>query len=234
VVIVALLLLAPAQTIAGKYVQHSEEFLRVYPRTAAPLPAKLPAEVDALCALIEAGHATPQLFAALGDALYARGDKELAYRAYHKAHRLKHPDARAMALRKDKCPRVPDDVIRAEEGEARVWVDALQSYERDRIRRGLDPRDLAAFYERYGRPEDDLAALIRARRLVFVTGMAGVVIGIGFGLASRGMRKRFAAVPLVAAAACLGAPLVAGIAGPALWGAGFALAGAAAVAKFGQ
>ncbi|MHC4957133.1 MAG: hypothetical protein ACYTGN_02075 [Planctomycetota bacterium] len=233
-VVLALLLLAPAQTIAGKYVQHSEEYLRAYPAKPVPLPRELPADVEALCALIEAGHATPQLFAALGDALVASGDKRLAYRAYDKAHRLKHPDPRTIAIKKDDCPRVSDDVIRAEESEARIWVDALQSYERDRLRRGLDPRDLEEFHERYGRPEDDLAALIRARRLVFVTGMAGVLLGVGFGLAARGMKKRFAAVPLVAAAGCLVALLAVGTAGPVVWGAGFALAGAAAVAKFGK
>ena len=171
-----LLLLGPAQTISGKYLQHSKEYLREYPRAPVALPAPLPGGVDELCRLIEAGHATPGLFAALGEALFARGDKELAYRAFRRAHKLGHKDPRRMIARMDACPRVPDKVIASEEFEARVWVDALQSYERARIAAGKDPRDLTEFHERYGRPEDDLNEVIWRRRLTFLGGVAVVIM----------------------------------------------------------
>lgn len=173
--VVLLLALGPAQTISGKYVRHGEECRRLYPRPPVPLPDPLPPGVDELCALIEAGHATPRLFAALGEALFARGERKLAYRAFRRAHRRKHPDPQALVARMDACPRVPEKVIAAEQFEAKVWVDALQSYERARIASGEDPRDLAGFFERYGRAGDDLNAIIRRRRLTFVGGLAVVV-----------------------------------------------------------
>ena len=183
VAITLLLLLGPAQTLSGKYVQHDEEYLRLYPVATPPLPDPLPARVDDLCALIEAGRPTPRLLAALGEALLARGDKELAYRAFRRAHRMKHPQPRRMVARMDACPRVPERVIAAEEFEAKVWVDALRSFERARIAAGEDPRDLTAFHEQYGRPGDDLNAIIRRRRLTFLVGLAAVVFlvaGLGF------------------------------------------------------
>jgi hypothetical protein len=160
--LVALLLLGPAQTIAGKHV----------PRPEAPLPHELPADVDGLCALIEAGHATAPLFAALGEALRGRGDLGLAYRAYDRAHRLGHKDPVWLQQRKDLCGRVPDAVIAEEEKEARIWVDALESWRR------AGGTDLAEFYVRYGRPEDSLAEIVRARRLRFALGVAAVVLAV--------------------------------------------------------
>ncbi|MHC4930778.1 MAG: hypothetical protein ACYTGV_01120 [Planctomycetota bacterium] len=232
--VAALLLLGPAETIAGKYPQHSPEFLERYPIRAIALPDPLPRDAEALCRLIESGHATPRLFAALGEALLARGQSELAYRAFDRAHRGGHPDPAHVARRKDACARIPDSVIRAEEVEAERWVEALQAFERSRIRRGEDPRDRTEFYSRFGRPEDDLYTIVRAHRLSWAAGVAGFLIGLGFAVASRMLRKRAAVVPLVAAALCLTGPPLVGMTGLFFWGAGFSAAGGAMVLALGR
>ena len=176
IAIALLLSLGPAQTLSGKYMRHDPEYLRLYPASTPPLPDPLPARVADLCALIEAGHATPRLLAALGEALFARGDLGLAYRALRRALRMKHGEPQRIIARMNACPRVPEKVIAAEEFEARVWVDALQSFERARIAAGEDPRERAGFFEQYGRPGDDLNAIIRRRRLKFLAGLAAVVL----------------------------------------------------------
>ncbi|MFI5403110.1 MAG: hypothetical protein ACHQ1G_09250 [Planctomycetota bacterium] len=175
----ALLLLGPKETLAGKFPVHVPEYLQRYPEAPVPLPDPLPTDVDALCRLVEAGHATPGVYAALGDALFAKGDKALAYRAFHKAQAL--GDAalgRRMQERKDQCGYVDPLVIAEEERQARIWVEALRKYEETRIYgimgpRG-DPRDLEAFYEQYGRAEDDLVAHARSRRIFLVVRAVGV------------------------------------------------------------
>jgi len=232
--VIALLLLGPAETVAGKYLQHSPEFLERHPIPAVALPVPLPRETEALCRLIESGHATPQLFAALGEALLERGESELAYRALDRAHRGGHPDLAHIARRKDACVRVPDSVIRAEEAEAKRWVEALQAFERSRIRRGEDPSDLAKFYSRFGRPEDDLYTVVRAHRLSWAAGVAGFLIGLGFAVGSRILRKRAAVVPLVAAALCMAGPPLVGMTGLFPWGAGFSAAGGVMVLALGR
>lgn len=236
--VVFLLLLGPGETLAGKYVQHSPEYLERYPARAATLPAPLPSDVDSLCRLIESGQAGhPELFAALGEALLRAGEKGLAYRAFHRAHRLRSDDAawgRRMQARKDACPRVPDRVIRAEERQAAFWVARLQDFERDRLARGEDPNDLALFYERYGRAEADLAAHARGRRLSWIGGAVGILIGAAFLAASRRVPRRFAALPLVVALLCFVAPALVGQAGLFYWGAAFALAGGAVAAALGK
>ncbi|MHC4971122.1 MAG: hypothetical protein ACYTG3_02190 [Planctomycetota bacterium] len=185
--VVFVLLLGPGETIAGKYVQHSAEYLKRHPARPAALPTPLPSEVDSLCRLIEAGrHDNAELFAALGEALFRAGRKELAYRAFHRAHRLRPDDAtwgRRMQARKDACPRVPRAVIAEEEKQAAFWVARLQEYERERLARGDDPDDLAAFFERYGRPEADLRAHARARRVSWALGVVGLLIVVAFALA---------------------------------------------------
>lgn len=235
---VFLLLLGPGETIAGKFVQHSPEYLERYPARAAILPAPLPSEVDSLCRLIESGHADdPELFAALGEALFRAGRKELAYRAFHRAHRLRGKDAawgRRMQARKDACPRVPDRVIREEEKQAAFWVARLQDFERERLARGEDPNDLTLFYERYGRPEADLPAHARGRRLSWIGGVVGFLIGVAFLVASRRVPRRFAALPLVVALLCFVAPPLVGQPGLFYWGAAFALAGGVAALAFGK
>lgn len=61
---VFLLLLGPSETIAGKYVQHSLEYLERCPARVAPLPAPLPSDVDSPCRLVESGPPDdPDLFA---------------------------------------------------------------------------------------------------------------------------------------------------------------------------
>jgi len=227
--VVFVLLLGPGETISGKYVQHSAEYLERYPARVAPLPAPLPSDVDSLCRLIEAGYpAHPELFAALGEALFRAGRKELAYRAFHRAHRLRPKDAlwgRRMQARQDACPRVPNAVIANEEKQAAFWVARLQEYERTRLARDEDPRDLALFFERYGRPEADLRAHARARRFSWAGGIVGLVVGLVFGAASRRLSRRAAVVPLAVAALCLAGPALVGQVGLFYWGAAFATAG---------
>jgi hypothetical protein len=175
--LLGLLLLGPGETLSGKYPGHSTEYLELHPPEPVPLPHPLPAGVEDLCRLVEAGHATPEVLAALGDALLARGEGELAYRAFLKAQRGASDPAFAarMQERKDRCPRVGDERIAAEEREARTWVLGLKAYERERIRKGLDPRDLGPFHERYGRAEEDLYAVAQGRRIGFA-----LAVGAGF------------------------------------------------------
>ncbi len=172
--LLALLLLGPRETLAGKFPGHAPEYLERYPASTVPLPDPLPGDVEALCRLVEAGHGTREVYAALGDALYARGEKGLAYRAYHKAQAK--GDAR-MQEKKERCGYVDPLVIEEEERLARVWVKGLQAYERDRIRRDEDPRDLKPFHERYGRAEDDLEAIAQARRVTWAVAMAAGLLG---------------------------------------------------------
>ncbi len=173
-----LLLLGPRETLAGKFPGHAPEYLERYPAAPVALPDPLPKDVAALCRLVEAGHGTPGVYAALGDALLERGDKGLAYRAFHAAQA--NGDAAlkpAMQAKKDLCGYVDALVIEEEQRRARVWVQGLQEYERDRIRRGEDPRALGPFHERYGRAEDDLEAIAQARRKAWVVAMAAGLLG---------------------------------------------------------
>jgi hypothetical protein len=182
-------------------------------------------------------HEHPELFAALGEALLLVDRKELAYRAFRRAHRLRPDDAawgRRMQARQDACPRVPNAVIAEEEKQAAFWVARLQEYERERLARGEDPDDLTLFYEHYGRPEADLRAHARARRYSWVGGVVGLLIGVAFGAASRRVARLAAALPLVVAALCLAGPALMGTAGLFYWGAAFATAGAVAVLAFGK
>ena len=229
-----LLMLGPAQTLSGKYYQHSQEYLEKYPVRAVALPAKLPNEVDELCALIEAGHTTSHLYAALGAALLERGDRALAYRAFDKAQRKQHPDRKYIVERKDASEYVAEKTIKNEEREAKIWVDALQSYQRAAIKAGRDPTDLDAFHERYGKPGDDLNRIIRTRRISFLGGIAGVFLGVAFAFGAPRLRKRAAAVPLIAAGACFSGPLILGFAGLLIWGGCFAAVGGLLVSWRGQ
>jgi hypothetical protein len=172
--LLALLLLGPRETLAGKFPGHAPEYLERYPAATVPLPDPLPADVDALCRLVEAGHGTAAVHAALGEALLARGEKGLAYRAFHEAQRQGAP---GMQERKERCGYVDPLVIGEEKRVARVWVAALMEYERDRIRRGEDPRDLGPFHERYGRAEDDLGAIAQARRKSWAVAVAAGLLG---------------------------------------------------------
>ena len=203
-------------------------------RPPVPLPAPLPEDVTALCGLIETGHETPQLFAALGAALLRAGGKELAYRAFDRAHRGGHADPRWIQSRKELCPSAPDAVIRYEEDEAKRWVDGLAAFKRSRKERGLDPDDLSDFYLRYGRPEENLDHVVRSLRLSWVAGAIGLLLGLGFGLPSRRLPRRAAVIPLLIGVLFLVAPGYVDRTGLFYWGAGFALGGAAVVAILGK
>jgi len=212
-----LLLCGPAETIAGKYV----------PRDDAPEGPG----VAALCARIEAGADTPESFAALGRLLLERGEPALAYRAFHKAHRMRSDDpawGRRMIALKEDAKYVPDPVIEAEEREARAWREALRRF------RNAHDGDLEIFYERYGRPEESMAVVMRARRRSWIGGVAGALIGVAFLAGARLVPRRAALLPLAVGALCLAGPSLAGRTGLFYWGAGFALAGAAAAFALGK
>ncbi|MHC4938173.1 MAG: hypothetical protein ACYTHK_04320 [Planctomycetota bacterium] len=217
--LLALLLVigGPAETIAGKTVRHSAEFLSMYPAPAIEVPETLPTEVDALCRLIEKMGPRADFFAALGDALLQVGRPGLAYRAYDRAQRLGYEGD--LQREKDKLEPVPDSVIEAEEREAKAWVLGLQEYERERIRRGEDPRDLGPFYERYGRPEESLARYVRIRQTAFWVAALGTVLALAFLIGSARLQRRATAVPLALAGLCLLGPLLGGPAGPYVWAA---------------
>jgi hypothetical protein len=237
-IILSLLLFGPAQTLSGKYVRPTEEESRRWAENHPGLFSKKDS-VEALCARIENGNDGPAGFAALGEALLAQGEGALAYRAFHKAQRLwlESKDKQAagrMQVKKDVCPRVPDRVIAAEEREAMIWVDALESYERAQIARGEDPTDREAFFERYGRPEEDLNAIVRSHRIAFLGSVLGMFVGLASLVMARRLRRRIALVPLLIAAALLVARLTLVRPGPLLWGALFALAGGVAVSLLGR
>ncbi len=194
VLLLALLLLAgPKETLAGKFPGHSSEYLERYPPPPVPLPDPLPEGADALCRLVEAGHGTAAVYEALGDALLANGDGGLAYRAFRKAHALAGTGEKPRLIgKRDRCDFVPDAVIEEEERRAAVWVGWLRDYERERIGRGEDPRDLGPFHARYGRADEDLAAVAQARRVRWAVAMALGLLGaaavLGFVLL-RGRRR---------------------------------------------
>ena len=224
----------PGQIVAGKYIRHSEEFLRLHPQPAIAVPDPLPKDPAALARLIEGGNATAALFEALGDALSAQGDSALAYRAYDRAQVLSPRNGAALQRKKDRCEPVSPGVIDRERREATIWVDALQSYERARIKDGEDPRMLDEFYERYGRPEDDLAALVRARQIAFWAAALGLGLGLAFVIGSTRLRRRLAAIPLAFAALGLLGALRSPAPQPYFWAVGALLIGAAAVALRGR
>ena len=229
-------LLGPAETIAGKFVQHSEEYLALHPAPPPP-PGKPPAEVSDLCGFIEAGGATADAFAALGDALLRATEKGLAYRAFHRAHRLRPDDTRhgrTMVLRKQACVYVPDRVIGAEQRAAKIWVNALQAYERSRIESGKDPDDLDEFHARFGRAEDDLWRHIGARRRSWAGGIVGLLVGAAFLLGARRFPRKLALVPLLVAGVCAFGPAALGQTGLLYHGAAGALAGGVAVLALGR
>jgi len=197
----------------------------MYPQGAIDVPDPLPTEVDALCRLIEQVGPQARLLGALGDALVAAGRPGLAYRAYDRAQRLGGEGD--LQARKDRLDPVPRSVIEAEEREAKAWVQGLQNYERERIRRGEDPRDLGPFYERYGRPEESLVAKVRIRQTAFWAAALSTLLAFALAIGSARLRRRVAAVPLALAVLCLIGLLLGGPRGPYLWAA--LLLGASAV-----
>ncbi len=208
----------PAQTISGKFV----------PRGASALPAELPADVDGLCSLIEHGHETADLFAALGDALLARGDRALAYRAFDKAHRQGFPDRARLQARKDLGLFVPEATIRAEEREAAIWRDALDSYRR------VHGGDLGPFYGKYGRPEESLDAVVRTWRVSWAGGVLGMLLGATFGVGMRRLPRRASAVAFAVALLAAAGALLLSRPGLLPLGAAASTAGGLLVLLFGR
>jgi len=217
------MLCGPAQTIAGKYLP---------PDRALPLPLHRPSDAESLCRLIEGGHARAELFADLGEALLNRGERGLAYRAFDRALRMRRQDpawTRRMQDRKYACGvRVPRATIEREEKEARLWVKAFVEY---RSHGGRDPKE---FYERFGRPEEDLALVVRARQAAWAGGVVGVLAGAVFLLGARWIRRRTALVPLCCALLCVAGALLLARTGPLWWGAFFSAAGAMATLLLGR
>jgi len=230
-----LLLAGPAEAVAGKLVRHSEEYLRLHPAPLPGLPDPLPETVEELVSLLEAGHETPQVLEAMGDALLRSGDRALAFRAYDRAARLGHPDPAHLERRKAATGVLVDRrVIEREEALAREWVEALKEHERAQIAAGGDPNDLAKFFERYGRPWEDMLAVRRAVRWSFAAGAAGVLVGLAFAVVCRRVPRWTAAVPLLFAGACYALSPLLGRTGILPWGAGAAAAGGLFALAFGR
>ncbi len=224
-----LFLLGPAETVSGKYLQHSAEYRAQYPSKRV---AVWTADVGDLCTLIEKNGATPELWVRLGDALLKDGQADLAYRAFHRAHRARPKDGafgKTMQARKKQCTFVPDTVIQAEEREAKLWVQALQNFERERLSAGADPRDRTEFYARYGDATVNMWAHIRARRLSFAGGACGILVGLAYLICSGVLRRRSLWLPVAVAVACLLGPVALGQTGLFYVGAVVALFGAAVV-----
>jgi len=224
----------PAQTISGKYVQHSDEYIAKYGTEPPFVPSSENPGIDELCALIEIGSGYPGMMAKLGETLLENGEGELAFRAFHRARELGVKRTAWIENKKDQCPRVSMDVIRAERTEADEWVKQLQNFERKQIAAGEDPDDLAEFYLLYGRAEQSMAAVMHNRRVSFLGGVIGILIGLGFGAASRALPRKIMVAPLLVGIALAFAPIVLGQPGILRWGSGAALAGAALVWMFGR
>lgn len=227
-----LLLFGPKEAISGKFVKHSAEYRALHPRVPEPLPDPLPAGAEALAALIERENEDARLFAALGEALFRRGEDALAFRAFDRAQRM---GLEGMQARKDATrTEVSKETIRREEAEAKRWVDALQEFERRCIAEGRNPDELERFFRYYGRPEQSLEAHIRIRRLSFAAGAAGVLMGLAFLAAAGSVPRRAALAPLLTAAGLAAGPAVFGQTGLFLVGAAGALLGGAAVLLRGK
>jgi hypothetical protein len=231
--VLALAVGGPAETISGKYVQHSVEFELRQPAMPHPGFPEHPS-IEQLCAKIEYGLHVPASMALLAERLFENGQGELAFRAFHRARELGHTDPAWIESKKDLCPRVPLEVIKSERREATEWVKQLQNFERKQLAEGKDPADLTEFYLLYGSAEDDMGAVMRNRSLSFLGGVFGVVVGLAFGLVSRLLRRKFALVPLLVGIGLALAPMALGQPGILRWGAGTSLAAAALVWMFGR
>jgi len=230
-----LLLFGPAETLAGKYPRPLGAHGPLPAQPVPPLPDPLPESVDALCRCIESGHAEPALFEALGESLLRDGRAALAFRAFDRASRADDADRARLERRKAACGVLVDrEVIEAEERLARVWVAALDEYRRAQVAAGRDPADLEPFFERYGRPEQNMLAVQRAVRWSFVGGAVGVLVGVAFGAACRRVPRAAALLPFAVAAACYAAPSLLDRRGILPWGAGASAAGGIVVAAFGR
>ena len=237
-----LVLLGPAQTLAGKYIQHSEEYLKLY----GPVPAehvRVRVEgggetVGSICARIEFGDHSAKTYEMLGETLAKNGDNGLAHRAFRKAHAQAEEMDRGfkqqMLQRMFDTGPVSKDLIEREEKEAREWVRALQEHERKQIAAGRDPNDLETFYAMYGRPEDDMYRAMWRRRTSFLIGAAGVLVGLALLLFSRRLMRLFGGVGLIAALGCALGPGMLGQVGLFYWGAAFSFAGGLAVLLWGK
>ena len=133
-----LVLLGPAQTLSGKYIQHSEEYLKlVKPRYGVLPPRGSTNSVEVLCAYIERGDHSAKAYAMLGEALAERGDNGLAHRAFRKAHAQAEEMDRGfkqqMLQRMFDVGTISKEQIQREETQAAEWVHFLQEYERKQI-----------------------------------------------------------------------------------------------------
>lgn len=234
-----LVLLGPAQTLSGKYIQHSEEYIKLLRPTYGLLPPlDAGTSVEGLCAHIERGDHRARLYRGLGEGLAARGDKGLAHRAFRKAHLLAEEMDRGfkqqMLQRKFDMGPVSEEQIEREEKEAREWVHFLQEYERTQIAAARDPNDLEGFYAMYGRPEDDMYRTMWRRRTSFLIGAAGVLVGLALLLFSRRIVRLFGGIGIVVAIGCALGPGALGQVGLFYWGAAFSCAGGIAVLLWGK
>ena len=239
---VLLVLLGPAQTLSGKYIQHSEEYLKLHPFPAGAEQDRLTINgvetMDSLYWRIEHGAHDARTYELLGEALAERGDNGLAHRAFRKAHAQAEEMDRGfkqqMLQRMFDTGPVSKELIEREEKQAREWVRALQEYERKQIAAGRDPNDLETFYAMYGRPEDDMYRTMWRRRASFLIGAAGVLVGLALLLCSRRIVRLFGGVGIIVALSCALGPGLLGQVGLFYWGAAFSAAGGLAVLLWGK
>ncbi len=164
----------------------------------------------AVAAMIRFGNPqSAQLYAALGDLLRARGEYELAYRAFRRALENRHPypqviQAQLDAVRKQVSDDslIADKLIDSERHKADQWVAAFRVREAALLKAGEDAgnlRNYAEFYKVYGNPrftEPAFATLIAAQAARFwkpLVLLAGILVVFVLMLFRR-LRERRSAV----------------------------------------
>lgn len=131
-------------------------------RPSAASRAEIDSAVQGVIGMIRFGTGTsPHLYYALGDLLAARGDANLAYRAYLRAIEFNPPNAREVQAAADQAKGYVyysgdlDATYAAERKAADAWVAAYQDYERKLLADGRDAEDeknFADFYAANGSP----------------------------------------------------------------------------------
>ena len=186
------------------YVDYRPDFL--YVRDAGDLShLGLKSNVlDGLVGMVRFGTGTsPDLYFALGDVLAARGDKNLAVRAYRRALELHYPRPDVVRHALDTVTEMQvdqsglsDAAVAAERAAAERWVADYQRFEDELIRAGRDTDDeanYAAFYATHSRSLPAVrwtVAELRHRYGDYAVVSAGVVAVVGVVVAREVYRAR--------------------------------------------
>ncbi len=135
-------------------------FVHSHWNQAVPLTPEQDAAMKGILGMIRFGtNRSPDLFYALGNLLTAKGDRNLATRAYARAVALKHPRAKEIeelskqirgSIAKDGPT---DESIQQEWQAGQAWADSYMAYSDALIRAGKDSEDesnFATFYRSAG------------------------------------------------------------------------------------